>query len=215
MTKFSMPCVILCGGRSTRMGQLKQNLKMGNTFLAKQETLADFQARHFSQWFSSLYFSAKFEILNTLGITTILDLPVGGADLTNVQDWQNAPKHQFAPIFGLQSVLEFLQCNVFVVSIDTPFLDCDSIALLLQSFTKNPKPTFAKNTKIHPLLGIYTLESLVNIQAQIAQGDYKLMRLLGKIDAQFVEINESKTQNLNTPQEYQEALMQMQSRVKA
>lgn len=193
------------------MGRLKQDLPIGNANAPKkQETLANFQARHLQQWFLSLYFSAKFEIPNSFGIATILDSNQK-TPLADAKDWHKIPKNQFAPIFGLQSVLEFLQCDVFVVSIDTPFLDCDSIALLWQAYTKNPKPTFAKNTKTHPLLGIYTLESLAKIKAQIAKGDYKLMRLLECIDAQFVEIDEDKTRNLNTPEDYQKACKQMES----
>ncbi|WP_297571448.1 molybdenum cofactor guanylyltransferase [Helicobacter sp. UBA3407] len=220
--RFSIPCVLLCGGRSTRMGQLKQDLLIGNANVPKkQETLANFQARHLQQWFLSLYFSAKFEIPNTFGIATILDLSLNadnaGKDfnqkihLADARDWHKIPKSKFAPIFGLQSILEFLQCDVFVISIDTPFLDCDSIAMLWRAYTKNPKPTFAKNTKIHPLLGIYTLESLAKIKAQIAKGDYKLMRLLENINAQFVEIDEDKTLNLNTLEDYQKACKQMES----
>lgn len=209
--RFSIPCVLLCGGKSTRMGRLKQDLLINNANAPKkQETLANFQARHLQQWFLSLYFSAKFKIPNAFGIATILDSNQK-THLADAKDWRKIPKSQFAPIFGLQSILEFLQCDVFVVSIDAPFLDYDSIALLWQAYTKNPKPTFAKNTKTHPLLGIYTLESLAKIKAQIVKGDYKLMRLLECIDAQFVEIDEDKTQNLNTLEDYQKACKQMES----
>lgn len=213
MAKFSMPCVVLCGGRSARMGRLKQDLIFGDEIASiAQETLANFQAKRLLELFSHIYFSAKFLISNTVGVKTILD---NNASIQEAKNLTNAPKEQFAPIFGLQSSLEFLQCDMFVLSIDAPFFDKDCVELILQSYAKNRKPTFAKNSKIHPLLGIYTIESLLKMQAQIAQGDYKLMRLLEGINAQFVAINEDKTQNLNTPEDYQKALVQIKSQIKA
>lgn len=213
MATFSMPCVVLCGGRSARMGRLKQDLTFGDEVASMgQETLANFQAKRLSKLFSHIYFSAKFLIPNAMGARTILD---NHTDIKDTKNLTNVPKEQFAPIFGLQSSLEFLQCDFFALSIDAPFFDKHCVELILQSYAKNRKPTFARNSKIHPLLGIYTLESLLAIQAQIAKGDYKLMRLLEAIDAQFVAINEERTQNLNTPEDYQRALAQSKSQIKA
>ncbi|WP_290880361.1 molybdenum cofactor guanylyltransferase [Helicobacter sp.] len=213
MAKFSMPCVVLCGGRSARMGRLKQDLIFSDKVTPiAQETLANFQAKRLLELFSHIYFSAKFLIPNAVGAKTILD------NNTNIQETKNltnAPKEQFAPIFGLQSSLEFLQCDFFALSVDAPFFDRHCVELVLQSYAENRKPTFARNSEIHPLLGVYTLESLRIIQAQIAKGDYKLMRLLEMINAQFVAINEDKTQNLNTPEDYQKALAQINSQLKA
>lgn len=213
LAEFSMPCVVLCGGRSARMGRLKQDLTFGDeAALMKQETLANFQVKRLSELFSCVYFSAKFLIPNAVGAKTILD---NNANIKDTKNLTNTPKEQFAPIFGLQSSLEFLQCDTFVLSIDAPFFDKHCVELILQSYAKNRKPTFAKNSKTHPLLGVYTLESLPKIQAQITKGDYKLMWLLEMINAQFVAINEDKTRNLNTPEDYQEALAQIKSKIKA
>ncbi len=219
---FAMPLVVLCGGRSSRMGRLKQDLVFGseksfkrqrNLEKMQQETLANFQVRHFQTQFSKIYFSAKVVIPNAFGVETILD-----SNTSEVWNGKNClidlPKEQFAPIFGLQSALKVLQSDVFVLSIDTPFFDYDCVELILQSYVKNHKPTFARNSKIHPLLGVYTLESLQSIQAQIKQADYKLMRLLDKIEAQFVNVSEEKTQNLNTPEDYKKALEQINSQLK-
>lgn len=195
------------------MGRLKQDLTFGDEVASMgQETLANFQAKRLSKLFSHIYFSAKFLIPNAMGAKTILD---NHTDIKDTKNLTNVPKEQFAPIFGLQSSLEFLQCDFFALSIDAPFFDKHCVELILQSYAKNRKPTFARNSKIHPLLGIYTLESLLAIQAQIAKGDYKLMRLLEAIDAQFVAINEERTQNLNTPEDYQRALAQSKSQIKA
>lgn len=176
-------CVILCGGKSSRMGQKKENLD----FLG--ESLADFQAKKMQKIFSQVYFSSKKPISNLSHLQTLLDL--------------NA---EFAPIFGLESVLKTLKKDIFILSIDTPFLSEESIKKLIASYQKAKKPTFAKNQKIHPLLGIYTYEALAHIQHQIAQKNYRLMDLLGRLSVDFVEIPESQTQNLNTPKEYQNAL---------
>lgn len=206
---IAMPLVILCGGKSSRMGRLKQNLIFDTQTTNRQKTLADFQVEHLQGQFSKIYFSAKFTILNAFGVETILDNNT--PKNLNVLTCKNLPKGEFAPIFGLQSILESLQCDVFVISIDTPFFDKDCIESIYQAYIKNHKPTFAKNSKIHPLLGIYTLDSLMQIQRQITQNNYKLTNLLSTINAQCVEIEEPKTQNLNTLEDYQQALAQIKA----
>ncbi|WP_236096463.1 NTP transferase domain-containing protein [Helicobacter sp. MIT 11-5569] len=181
LEKFAMPCVILSGGVSRRMGRLKQDLP----FL--DSTLANFQAKRLKDYFDSVYFSAKTPIVNAFLLPTILDSTL----------------EINAPIFGLKSVLEELKSDVFVLSIDAPFFDDLCIKSLMQAFVG--KGIFAKNTKIHPLLGIYPFSALEIINAQIHARDYKLMHLLEKIEADFVAISEDKTRNLNTPKDYAEA----------
>lgn len=55
------------------------------------------------------------------------------------------------------------------------------------------------------MLGIYAYDSLIPIQKQISQKNYRLMELLGIIETNFIEIEESQTQNLNTPYDYLQA----------
>lgn len=176
-------CVILCGGKSSRMGQKKETLD----FLG--ESLAEFQAKKMQKIFSQVYFSSKSPLLNPPNFPTILDSST-----------------EFAPIFGLESILKTLQKDAFVLSVDAPFLAKESITKLINSYQKTQKPTFAKNQKIHPLLGIYPYKALDSIKHQIAQKNYRLRDLLGLIGADFVEIPHAQTQNLNTQEDYQNAL---------
>ncbi|CAM2952374.1 NTP transferase domain-containing protein [Helicobacter burdigaliensis] len=179
-----LPCVILCGGASKRMGIKKETLEFGGT------NLATFQAKKFKNFFKKIYFSSKNPIENLLEIPTILD----------------STKDIFAPIFGLKSILETLQKDVFVLSVDAPFLTIESVKNLILSYEKSKVPTFFKNDKIHPLLGVYTYKSLQIIEEQIKIQDYKLLKLLDLIKANFVAIPTQQTRNLNTPQDYKEAL---------
>lgn len=175
-------CIILCGGKSSRMGKKKETLDFFG------QSLADFQANKMQKIFKKVYFSSKTTIQNSYKIPTILDSSA-----------------EFAAIFGLESSLKTLSQSLFVVSIDSPFLAQQSIAKLQESYQKTKKSTFAKNKKIHPLLGIYTYDSLIPIQKQISQKNYRLMELLGIIETNFIEIEESQTQNLNTPYDYLQA----------
>ncbi|WP_191337745.1 molybdenum cofactor guanylyltransferase [Helicobacter pullorum] len=175
-------CIILCGGKSSRMGKKKETLDFFG------QSLADFQANKMQKIFKKVYFSSKTTIQNSCKIPTILDFSA-----------------EFAAIFGLESSLKTLSQSLFVVSIDSPFLTQQSIAKLQESYQKTKKSTFAKNKKIHPLLGIYTYDSLIPIQKQISQKNYRLMELLGIIGTNFIEIEESQTQNLNTPYDYLQA----------
>lgn len=179
-----LPCVILCGGASKRMGTRKELLEFHGT------NLASFQANKFKSIFEEIYFSSKEVFENSLNISSILD----------------TTKDIFAPIFGLKTILEVLQKDVFVLSVDTPFLTQESVKNLLFSYEKSKVPTFFKNDKIHPLIGVYTYKSLQIIEEQIKKQDYKLLKLLDLIKANFVEIPIQQTRNLNTPQDYKEAL---------
>lgn len=184
MAKFTMPCVVLSGGMGKRMGELKQNLP----FL--DSTLANFQAKRLKDCFKRVYFSAKEPIINSFGVETILDYDI--------------KKDSIAPIFGLYSTLKALQSDVFVLSVDAPFFAYDSMLLLMEQTSKG-KSVFARNTKIHPLLGVYRLSALDSIEAQILKCNFKLVDLLELIGAEFVEIALEQTRNLNTLQDYKEA----------
>ncbi|MBX7491017.1 molybdenum cofactor guanylyltransferase [Helicobacter turcicus] len=186
MTKFTMPCVVLSGGMGERMGGFKQNLP----FL--DSTLANFQAKRLKNCFEYVYFSAKVPIVNVFGVETILDSNCA------------FQKDSTAPIFGLYSALKALQSDIFVLSIDAPFFACDSVTLLMEQASKI-KSVFAKNTKIHPLLGIYRFSALDSIEAQILKRNFKLMDLLKLIGAEFIEVSVEQTRNLNTKQDYEEA----------
>lgn len=179
-----LTCIILSGGKSSRMGILKQNLDFFG------ESLANFQAKNFCQIFKDLYFSSKTPISNDYNIPTILD-----------------NENTFAPIFGLKSVLETLQQNIFVISIDTPFLQKNSVLKIIKSFQQHQRATFAKNVKIHPLIGIYPKDSLSLINSQIQKGNYKLMDLLKNMESlEFIKISNQESSNLNYPKDYQQAI---------
>lgn len=188
--QIQIPCVILCGGRSSRMGQPKQNLDFFGT------PLAHFQAKRLKSIFTQLYFSSKATIANPYGVETIIDMQ---KDSNNLKDRDN-----FSPLFGIQRALEMLKSDIFILSIDAPFFSKESILKLKDSFLQTA--VFAKNSKIHPLLGIYPFNALEIIKQQIAKKEYKLLYLLDKIQANFITIPEQDTQNLNTYQEYINAL---------
>lgn len=177
-------CVILCGGKSSRMGTPKESLRFAN------QTLAQYQYNKLSYFFDKVFFCAKKPIES---FETILD----------------CTKELFAPIFGLKSTLETRKKDTFILAIDTPFLAYGSLEALINAYQKSHKSTFAKNTKIHPLIGIYAYETLDKINQQISQNDYKLMRLLNLIPTDFIAIPEEQTRNLNTPQDYQEILKEL------
>lgn len=174
--------VILCGGKSQRMGEKKEYLKFPDS------TLADYQASRMKVDFERLYFSSKESVLNSYNIPTIFD-----------------NSEVYAPIFGLCSCIDSINYDIFVLAIDTPFFV--SFCKLMDSFYITKRPTFAKsNFKIHPLIGIYTKDSIDLIKKNIREKNYKLQTLLEAINADFVEVDSKETQNLNYKEDYKEAL---------
>ena len=145
-------CIILCGGKSSRMGKKKETLDFFG------QSLADLKANKMQKIFKKVYFSSKTAIQNSYKIPTILDSSA-----------------EFAAIFGLESSLKTLSQNLFVVSIDSPFLTQQSIAKLQESYQKTKKSTFAINKNIQPLLEISPYNYIIPIQQQLSQNTDCLM----------------------------------------
>ncbi|MGB7403441.1 MAG: molybdenum cofactor guanylyltransferase MobA [Arcobacter sp.] len=185
--QFDIPCVILCGGKSSRMGEDKALLPFSN-----YNTLTQYQFDRLKPHFKDIYLSSKtnkFDFLKSHE-NIIYD---------NISD-------ESSPLIALKSILETIKSDkVFVITVDTPFVKIDSIEKLINESLSNS--TIAVTSREHNLCGVYNKSCLPIINEMIKENNHKIGFLLKKIELKKIEFfDENEFLNLNKKEDYQKAL---------
>ena len=187
---FQTPCIIFAGGKSSRMGGDKALLPFGN-----YSTLIEFQYKRLKQIFRDVYISCK-------------DASKFDFEAEFIED----EKDIFAPTIGFVSAFNSLHVKqIFVLSVDTPFIGFKEIQALL-AHKDEPYDAVIAATKenTHPLCGLYNASLHVKFQEMIARENHKLSKLLKDSNTLYVNFdNDSNFLNLNFQDEYQEALLRL------
>jgi len=184
MKKSTVPAILFAGGMSSRMGRDKALLPFGES-----DSLAHYQYRRLCRCFNTVYLSAKEAKFD-------FDAPL-------ITD--RYPEH--SPLVGIISVLEALpHKNVFVLSVDTPFVNRKIIHTLLSQPVSADAVIAANYGRLQPLCGIYTQNILPAAKRALSQGSHKLGMLLQGVNLHTVSFEEETAfMNLNHPSDYEEA----------
>ncbi len=188
-----IPCIIFAGGKSRRMGEDKALLPFGDA-----PSLTQYQLDKFKTHFKEVYISCKSRDKFNFDANFIEDNP-------HYKD--------NAPLIGLISVFEQLQCNeIFVLSVDTPFFENSHFEKMLQKRDTTAWATVAKSSNgAEPLCALYKKEVLPVMIEKAAQKAYKLSSLLEEFSIQYIDFSDNEIfTNLNYPAEYQKALLRNQ-----
>lgn len=179
-----LPCVILCGGKSSRMGSNKALLSFSH------RPLIQYMYEKMQNFFAEVYLVAKD------------DTPFKGFSHSFIQEQSRI----YAPLIGIEAVLQKLE-QVFFISVDTPFITQEIMEQMLRSL-KDEEILYAKSKeKSHFLCGIYHQSILPKVREMIEKEDFKMSHLISQVKSAYVEFeDESAFDNLNTPSEYQKAL---------
>ncbi len=189
MPRFQIPCVIFAGGKSSRMGRDKSLLPFRD-----HSTLAEYQYRRLLPIFKEVYFSAKENKFP-------FDAPLV-ADGTDI----------FAPTSGLLAAFENLRCDFFALSVDTPFVDEETIQKVITAYRKlDAEAVIARSPSgSHPMCGIYTTKLKPKLEKMVEEENHRLGYLLKNADTLFVDFKEDAPFfNMNTPAEYEIASQKM------
>ena len=182
--------LVLAGGKSSRMGQDKTQLVYHGK--AQRDCVVDILENNLLQTFVSV---AKDQKISTHEY--IQDKFVGlGAFGAICSAFQYDPNKAW-----------------LVVAIDLPFVTEDLIKLLLQK--RNPKKiaTAIKGKSkefVEPLITIYEPKAYPVLLSYLAQGYSCPRKVLINSDVEIVEVDDDLIRNVNTPDEYQKALNEIQ-----
>ena len=185
--KFSIPCVIFAGGKSSRMKEDKALLPFGDC-----KTLAEYQYKKMLAIFDRVYISTKSN-----------KFPFKASLLFDNND-------NFAPTYAFLSIFSQLKDEaLFVISVDTPFVNKNIINSILQTHKKNCYDiVVAKSPNgVHPLCGVYTKKVVPALNSMINKNIHRLNLLLKKIDTYFLYFEDDRPFfNINYPKEYKTAI---------
>lgn len=179
-----LPCVILCGGKSSRMGSNKALLPFNGV------ALVQYMYEKMQKIFEEVYLVAKD------------NAPFEGFSHRFIQEQSPI----YAPLIAINATLERIE-RVFFLSVDTPFIGLEQIEKIAGQW-RGEQILYAKTPlKSHFLCGIYHQSILPIAREMIEKEDFKMSSLVSKVKSGFVEFeSEESFSNLNTPQDYQKAL---------
>lgn len=225
-------CVILCGGKSSRLnganGISKIFLPFGDKSLiahnfAKMQGIfkrvfiacKDNQRDLIKKSLQNLGKSAQF-FTNPLtpsareGESAELSHTMEGeSHTTNPRDIfiiESTPI--FAPIVGIISAFTQLKDDkIFFISCDCPFVAPNTIESLCKNST-NYDIVFAKDScKIHPLIAVWSKNTLPLLQDSLKNGDFRLQNIIEKVRAKPINFSDShEFLNINTMSDYKSAI---------
>jgi molybdopterin-guanine dinucleotide biosynthesis protein A len=185
-------CVILSGGKSSRMGRDKALLPFKGF-----DTLTEFQLHKFEKEFKEVYISCKSSDKFNFEASFIED---------------DKSFEDSAPFIGIVSALKELDHEwIFVLSVDVPFFEISHVKTLFEAIDKKALAIVSRSSDGNqPLCALYKKDTISIFEKLIKEKKYRFSNLFDNISVKFVDFldNEAFT-NLNTPEEYQITLKRM------
>lgn len=184
-------CVILAGGKSSRMGTDKALLEMNGTNFIR--LLAD----RLDPFEEKLIARGSNSEITDIGWTLISDV---------------YPRR--GPLGGLQAALSVCRSDALLcISCDMPLFQYSLAQFLCSSLTEGYDAVVAKeeNGRVHPLCAVYRKSAAEMFEKQILSGNNRMMHALEQMRVRYVTIDFARGSgqllNVNTPEEYQLVLM--------
>ena len=194
--------IILCGGKSSRMGTSKAHLQFG------AETLLQRIVRIMG------------EVLDPLVVVAAngQELPNLDAKVMICRDKNEG----HGPLEGLAAGLEALKdrCDaVFLSSCDVPFLKKEFILGMTKALGESRMCIPRTEGYFHPLASVYRVDVLSDVLQLLAEKKLRPFFLLEKVNGKIIEETQLKQfdselfslKNLNTPEDFQQALSEFQN----
>ncbi len=185
MTGESSHCrvlgVVLCGGKSSRMGRDKASMThpLGESYLQ----------------FAINRLAAVCDDVIVSGETPVSHDRVSVIDAVPNQ----------GPVMGILASLQYAKQQCFdgclATPVDTPNLSVEDLQSLLAPWNKSPRLTLAHSDRIQPLIGIYGVDELESLQELASSSDRSLMRWIQTRNLQTVPLSLQACRNINTPED--------------
>lgn len=175
-------CAILAGGRASRMdGSDKAMLKLGEkTFLQRLLDTAE--------GFKTVVISTNSRY--SLPYAQIPDIHPG-----------------LGPMGALEALLTACETEtLMVLPCDTPLIKRETVIRMFSALAELPKDSGALvlrcEGRVYPTIAIYRKTALPAVRAAIESGNYRMMKLLDSIGAEYMDTEDCiQLTNVNTPQD--------------
>ena len=212
-------CVILAGGKSSRMGRDKTLLPFGGF-----ATLTHYGAHKFGRIFERVFVSSKFEKFNpplplikdadteeisrsNLNATSDKNIPTNSAQIS-AQDTENLSEPAFSPMLALYSILKnFPNESVFIVPADMPFVSEECVHELYKFTGEYDMVIAADESHTHSLCGFFSGDLADAAGELFAAGEHKIGLLRDRCRCKIVKFaNSDEFFNINYQADYEQAL---------
>ena len=184
-TQFKL--AILCGGKSSRMGEDKAHLRVNDL------PLFQFQINRLKELALPTYLSVNKKQKLDAGYPRIIDV-----------------EHEIGPIGAMKSVLKFdVRSNWVLLPVDMPQISMITLQRLLEKSIALKRSVFCKvNNFIQPFPCVIRPSLYPTIELNIQRRKYKLLELIQPEVCSVIDMTNSKEEflNLNTDREYQKFL---------
>ena len=185
---MSLSAVILAGGKSSRMGRDKALLPFGEF-----SSLSEYQYIRLKPLFDKVYLSAK-ENKFEFEAEIIYDI-----------------YKEYNPLNALISAFKTTKSDaIFMLSVDMPLLEIDSINSLIQAYKDNSGNyssfSMASNLGVEPLATIYTRGLLDIAEDMYKECNYKMKNLIYSKENYKLYVKKIETTNINREKEYKKVL---------
>ena len=213
-------CVILAGGKSSRMGRDKTLLPFGGF-----ATLTHYGAHKFGRIFERVFVSSKFEKFDPpLPLIKDADAEdISRSNLTEASDKEGAPKSSaqisaqdtsnlsepaFSPMLALYSILRnFPNESVFIIPVDMPFVSEECVRELYKFTGEYDMVIAADESHTHSLCGFFSGDLADAAGELFAAGEHKIGLLRDRCRCKIVKFaREDEFFNINYQADYEQAL---------
>ena len=186
-TSFEITCVILSGGKSSRMGEDKSLLPFSSS-----KTLIQYQYDRLKPYFKNIYISSKVDKFDFLEKEFLI---------------LDENKDIFSPILALDTIFDkFKNQKIFIITVDTPLVTIASISKLIEE-SQNYDICVAQTEKTHNLCGVFSSNISLTIKNMIETDIHKINYLIKNNNYNIVNFSDnSEFININNQDEYQESL---------
>jgi len=169
MTENQLTGIILSGGKSSRMGTVKG--------------LAKFQGKPLI----SYAIKALEPIVDTIIIGANSELAYKEFGFDIVED----ELKNIGPIGGILSTLRYSKtANNIILSCDMPYVRTDLLSYLYQNGKDYDVVVAAHgDNKLEPLCGFYSRNTIIDIEASIEEGNYKLQDFFNKVNFKALRVD--------------------------
>ena len=181
--------IVLCGGKSSRMGQAKAPLPIGGeTMLGRVVRIVG-------------------EVVSPVVVVAAVgqELPALPEGVVVLRD--ETP--DLGPMQGIVAGLRYLEGRAdaaYVSSCDVPMLRADFVRRMIELFGEAEIAVPFVEARPHPLAGVYRIGVLTSAERLLADGNRRLTMLMERAPTRLVRFDElgevESLRNVNTPEEY-------------